>query len=294
MNMEEENKKSAWKIWLYLTPVYILIAIPLVKWTMKINSGDVTLSKEDYNAFNSEEGEVKNPATGYYNPDLNDNGYTLHYRKAGEPAGAGEEPAPQRAQQQVRREAQTQAPANAARQQGQAAQQRSAAQNPAQGTLAGSKQQENFGKEKGYLSAAIGKVVGSPKAVGAILNNQYIINGFMSRGTVKSATGSAQGLADYLKGGGPANFLNNSVVQAALNNPAVVSAVASSGLIDAMLKTPAAQALMNDPQALGDLINSNPQLVAMAMQNPQTFNALMSNPDVSGLVGKFDTSGLKK
>ena len=62
----------------------------------------------------------------------------------------------------------------------------------------------------------------------------------------------------------------------------------------AMLNTPAAMALMNDPQALGDLINNNPQLVALAMQNPQTLTMLMSNPEVSGLVGKFDTSKIKK
>mgnify|MGYP001606005277 FL=1 len=69
-----------------------------------------------------------------------------------------------------------------------------------------------------------------------------------------------------------------------MGNPGVVSAVASSGLVNAMLETPAGKALMNDPQALGDLAAANPELIAM----------IMSNPNLTGITGKFDMSGIKK
>ncbi len=294
--MDGEQKKSGWKIWVYLTPVYIILAIPLVKWTMKINSGDVNLSKDEYSAFNAQEGNVKKTADGNYNPDLDDNGYLVRYRsgKGGPQAGddASAKELASAAAQQERAAAADQRKQGKTVEAGQA-QGRSANQSALESSDTKVKEQVGFGQQKGYLSYAIGKVMGSPKAVGALLNNKYVVDGFMSRGTVKAATASPQGLANYLKSDGPMNFMSNPVVKAAMSNPAIVSAVASSAIVGAMLNTPAAQALMSDPQALSSLISSNPQLVALAMQNPQTMTMLMSNPDVSGIVGKFDTSKIK-
>ena len=59
MTMADSENKSNWKIWVYLTPVYIIIAVPLLMWMNKINSSDVGLSNEEYNVFNASEGEVK-------------------------------------------------------------------------------------------------------------------------------------------------------------------------------------------------------------------------------------------
>jgi hypothetical protein len=296
--MEGEQKKSGWKIWVYMTPLYILVAVPLVKWTMKINSPDLKLSKDEYGAFNASEGEVKKYSGEQYDPDLADSGYSIRYRsgKAGAPAeqplsggdrrtGGGDALGDDSRQEQGRRDA---------RQDGRQYKQQSAKQSALESDDTKNKEQGSIGAHAGYMTAVVGKVMNNPKAVSALFNNKYVVNAFMSRGTVKAATGSTQGLANYLKGDGPMNFINNPVVKAAMNNPAIVSAVASSGLAAAMLNTPAAQALMNDPKALADLVDSNPQLVAAAMQNPQTMTMLMSNPSVSGIVGKFDTSGLKK
>ncbi len=292
--MEQERKKSSRKFWLYLTPVYIILALPLVRWTMKINSSDVDLSKEEYNVFNASEGEIKKRHNTDYNPDLRDRGYSVRYRSDGAESGElqGDGPARQTPEQAGKAAAarQAQSRKTAAAGQGEG---RSGNQAALESSETRAKEQMGLGNQKGYLSYAVGKTMNNPKAVSALLNNKYVVNGFMARGTVKAATASPEGLANYLKGSGPANFLNNSIVKAAMNNPAVVSAVASSGIVGALLNTPAAQALMNDPQALGDMINSNPELVALAMQNPQTLSMLMSNPEVSGLVGKFDTSKIK-
>jgi len=304
MDMEGEEKKAGWKIWVYLTPVYILIAIPLVKWTMKINSSDVGLSKEEVNVFNTDEGEVKRrKSLEGYDPNLTDGGYAVRYRADGKAEGsmAGDGPskeATERAYKQAaarqQRPAEDEEEGGGARQgSGNSRFQANSGQAALNSNDTRAKEAMGVGYQKGYLSSAVGKVVGSPKAVGALLNNQYIVDGFMSRGTVKSATGSAEGLANYLKGSGPSNFLNNPVVKAALNNPAVVSAVAGSGMVAAMMNTPAAQALMKDPQALADIVNNNPQLMQLAMQNPQLLSSLMANPDVASQVGKFDTSKVR-
>jgi hypothetical protein len=298
MSMEGEETKGGWKIWVYMIPVYILVAIPLVKWTMKINSSDAGLSKEEANVFNTDEGEIKKTKPSEdYDPNLTDAGYNVRYRTGGKAPGSlsGDGPSRQSAERARRetaaREAEEETDSGAARQ-GSGNSRFKA--NPNQANLVSNethkKEQMAMGYKKGYLSTAMDKVAGNPKAVGALLNNSYIVNGFMARGTVKAATGSKEGLANYLKGSGPSNFINNPAVKAALNNPAVVG----SGIMAALLNTPAAQALMQDPQALADIVNNNPQLMQLAMQNPQLLSSLMANPDVASQVGKFDTSKLRQ
>lgn len=295
----EEKKGAGWKIWIYLSPVYIVLGMLLFRWNASINSSDVGLSKEEYNAFNASEGEIKKRQNADYDPGLTDTGYNVRYRtgkeeESGLPDNAPGSQASAQAEKASAAKKEQERKAGTAVESGQADQGRSASQLALESNETRAKEAMGMGNKAGYLSYAVGKVMNNPKAVGALLNNKYVVNGFMARGTVKAATASPEGLANYLKGGGPANFLNNPVVKAAMNNPAIVGAVASSGIVAAMLETPAAKALMNDPQALGDLINNNPQLVALAMQNPQTLTMLMSNPEVSGLVGKFDTSKVKK
>ena len=89
--MEETQKRSGWKIFFYLTPVYILVAIPMVKWTLKNNSNEVDLSKDAESAFNSSEGEIKKANPAQYNPDLTDIGYSVRYRSGGTKQGTQEE-----------------------------------------------------------------------------------------------------------------------------------------------------------------------------------------------------------
>ena len=291
--MEGDNKKS-WKIWIYLTPVYILLAIPLVKWTQRINSSDVKLDKDEYSAFNAEEGEIRKSGNDPdYDPGLNDGTLSVRYRSGGG-ASADEERRAEARTEAKRREVAGEAAAAERARAGQGEYRRRAgAQAALESADTNAKTQMSVGAQKGYLTAAIGKVANNPKAVGALLNNGYVVKGFMGRGTVKAATASPEALANYLKGPGPMNFMNNPVVKAAMNNPALISAVAGSAMVSAFLETPAAKGLMNNPDALAAMVQNNPQLVNLAMQNPQTLTMMMSNPEVSGIVNKFDTSKIK-
>jgi hypothetical protein len=277
--MKEEGERKSFRIWIYLIPVYVLTAIPVIKWAIKAHSGNLNLSKETYTAFNSEEGEIletRIPEEGA--PELNDEVLGVQY-------GANSS----QAEEKGRTVRQTAAPKRGAA---------PPARNTGRGGLAGSggggmdqmkaREQQSVGFTKGFLTIAVGKTIHNPKAVGAIFNNKLVVGGFMSRGTVKAATGSTQGLANFLKNGSAAaNFINNPVVKAAMSNPAVISAIASSGLIKAMIETPAIQGLMNNPQALNDIISTNPQLMATLMANPNIMNALMSNPETAGLLGQI-------
>jgi hypothetical protein len=289
MNMEGENKKTGWKIWLYLTPVYILLAIPLVRWTMKINSPDVPLSKDEYGAFNSSKGSVKDANPDQYKPELNYSAYSLHYRSgkeegeiklhtSGEGSGQyNDRGASGNGQAQDRAQAGNQP---AGRQNDQQAGQKALESDQTKKEM-----QMSLGAEKGSLTSAVGKMMSSPRAVGALMNNSWIVKGFMGRATVQSALGSPQGLQNLLGDTQRVNnFLNNSVVQAALSNPAVVNAFASSDMAKAILASPAVQGMMANPSALSNLIATNPQ-AAQLMANPNVMSALMNNPQTAGLAG---------
>jgi hypothetical protein len=294
--METDEKRSGWRIWLYLTPVYLLLLWPLVRWSMKIKTEEINLSKEDYGAFASDEGELKDWGE-LEQPEFADGVLRVRYRTGGE----GPEQSLVRAGDSSSYGGKKRGGAPAEGRDGGTGggERMSAAKAMASGikkpdmTDVNKREQMSVGHQKGYLTRAIGAAMKNPKAVKALLNNKYVVEGFMARGTVKQATSSPEALKQYLKGSGPLNFLNNPVVKAAMNDPAVVSAVASSGLVSAMLDTPAAKAMMNDPNAVAALVQENPQLMQLAMQNPQTLTMLMSNPEVSGVVGKFDTSKVK-
>ena len=286
--MDQETKKSGWKIWFYLTPVYILIAIPLAKWTMRVNSSDVDLSKDEYKAFNSQEGEIKKTRPVAYTPELDESGYSLHYKSgiAGEQKYAPKRTETADAEQQAPARAQVPAPG--------AAERKNTAGGQKPLTPMQQREQKSFGFTKGYLTDAIGKAMNNPKAVSAILNNKYVINGFMSRDTVKAATASPEALANYLKRGDPVgSFMNNSIVKSALNNPQVLSAAASSGMMSALLDTPAGKSLLSNPSAMADLVTTNPELIGL-MADPKVMGVLMSNPQASSCISQMNIGGMGK
>lgn len=294
--MENQEKKSGWRIWLYLTPVYLLLLWPLARWSMKMKAGDLNMSKDDYSAFASSEGEIKDWGE-LTEPEFVDGVLRVRYRTGGE--GPGESLVRAGDTSSGSGKGAGGGPSSGSGASGKGSSGMSAARAAESGITRPDmndirqREQMTVGHQTGYLTKAVGAAMKSPKAVKALLNNKYVVAGFMSRDTVKRATSSPEALKEYLKGNGPSNFVNNPVVKAAMGNPDVISAVASSGMIAALLDTPAAKELMKDPAAVADLVNSNPDLIAMAMQDPMLMSSLMSNPEVSGIVYKFDTSLVK-
>jgi len=282
MGMADEEKKSGWKIWIYLTPVYIIIAIPLLMWIKKINSSDVGLSKEEYSVFNASEGEIKKrQQQKNYDPGLTDIGYTVRYRSGDAPEGSLSGDGPSKEQtEKVRAEAEARQQAAAGKQGYNA---KPAAQSALESADTRAKEQMGLGNQKGYLTYAVGKTMNNPKAAAALMNNSWVVKGFMGRATVKGALGSPEGLSNYLKNTNAVNnFLGNSVVQSALKNPALVNAFATSAMAGAILSSPGVQGLMQNPQALLEMANTNPQVMQL-LSNPNVMAALMNNPQTAGL-----------
>ncbi len=159
--------------------------------------------------------------------------------------------------------------------------------------LGSPKTSRHFGLKRGAILAAVGGLMKNPGAVAAILNNKYVVGGFMARDTVKSATANSRALAAYLKN--PDNisgFMGNPSVRAGMNNSQMVDAVASSKLVSAMLDTPGGRGLLNDPSAIADVLAANPSLLSV-LTNPNILAALMNNPATAGVVGNITGRSLK-
>ena len=278
--MEEEKKEKSSVLWIYLIPVFILAAWPAFQWMKKANNDNIELSKDDYSLFNSQEGEIRKTAAAA-TPEFNDGIMGVRYKS--KPGKTANEDFITEEREQKRASAgKRPSTVNQGRE-------KQEVTDPIK-----AQEQRSIGFTSGFMEAAARKIMNNPKAVNALFSNKYIINGFMARSTVKAATGSTQGLNNFLKGEGPTNFMNSPVVRAALKNPQVVSAVATSGIVTALLNTPVGKTLMNDPSALGALITSNPELMAMAMSNPSIMNMLKGNPDVSAIAKKFNLRSIKK
>jgi len=71
-----------------------------------------------------------------------------------------------------------------------------------------------------------------------------------------------------------------------MNNDALVNAVAGSQLVAALLDTPGGKALLNNPDAIADVLKTNPGLAGV-MTNPAILNALVGNPKTAGLVNQI-------
>jgi hypothetical protein len=165
------------------------------------------------------------------------------------------------------------------------------AQPAAKGSSADAKKSRDLGLAYGALTALADKLLGNPKALSAVFNNDYVVKGFMSRDTVKNATANKASLAAYMKN--PKNlreFMSKSPVQRGLNNSALVSELAASKLAAALLDTPGGKALLSDPAAITDIIKTNPELLGV-LTNPSVIGALSQNPKTAGVVGAAMSGG---
>ncbi|MBI5742979.1 MAG: hypothetical protein HY952_00355 [Elusimicrobia bacterium] len=165
------------------------------------------------------------------------------------------------------------------------------AQPAAKESSADAKKSRDLGLAYGALTKLADKLLGNPKALSAVFNNDYVVKGFMSRDTVKNATANKASLAAYMKN--PKNlseFMSKSPVQRGLNNSALVSELAASKLASALLDTPGGKALLSDPAAITDIIKTNPELLGV-LTNPSVIGALSKNPKTAGVVGAAMSGG---
>lgn len=292
--MQEETPRKL-RIWLWLIPVYIALLIPLVRWTLKIYSPDIELSKEELSAF-SATGEFKEEDYQVREPNLKDVAFAVNYRNQG---SALDEKDPyenlekmsantQREYLQKNKDLRTSSNKNEKEIERRDRQEKynQSVDKAKQG------QMMSVGYKQGFLTKSVSGIMNNPSAVKSLFNNTFVVKGFMSRETVKSVLSSKQSLENFLtRSQKVSNFLNNDIVKKVMNNPQIFQAIASSALIGEFMKAPAVWSLMNDQNAINRIINSNPQL-AQLLSNPNVKAAIASNPQASQAMMNLQT--LKK
>ena len=81
--MEQKTEQPAWKTLRYFIPVFIILAILLVRWTRTLTVENAALSNEEVSSFNASEEDLrKNDIGDGSEPDLVDTGYSLRYQSA--------------------------------------------------------------------------------------------------------------------------------------------------------------------------------------------------------------------
>lgn len=159
----------------------------------------------------------------------------------------------------------------------------SAPETPAAPAEAGKSRELGF--VKNALTKAAEKLLDNPKALAALFNNDYVVKGFMSRDTVRSATASKASLSAYLSDPRNLNqFMAKPAVQRGLNDQQLTAAMASTKLVAALMDTPGGKALLADQNAVTKVINANPALVTV-LSNPGVASALAANPKTAGVLG---------
>ncbi|MDP2866450.1 MAG: hypothetical protein Q8O90_09420 [Elusimicrobiota bacterium] len=274
--MKEGEQGKSWLIWLLIVPVAMAAGVLLTKWALQ--PGRAAPAAQAETQAEPSAGAVNPfPAPAAPKPAAADSaGYDL---PGDEPAGgeAGiiwkDKPSAESASREGSRPPAPAAPA-------------AGKQDP--------KESRTLGFAYGALTEAAGKLLNNPKAVSALLNNEYVVKGFMSRDTVKNATRNSASLANYLKN--PANmnkFMGKEAVQRGMNNQELVNAVATSGLVAAMIDTPGGRGLLKDPQAIAEVLQTNPGLIDV-LTNPSILNALVSNPKTAGVVTQINMAGIPR
>ena len=274
--MEQEPGKSNWKIWLYMTPVYIaiIIAIPLIKSIYNKNSGD------EQKPFHFQEGETRKNDSPLPSPAPAGSDATRYEPEKTAAEEISRAPETRTEERQPAQKAQAAVPDT--RKNEAAVEQKPKPRNPKE-----ERKDVSIGFTKDYISYMVGKNL-SPKTVSALLNNSFVVKGFMARSTVKAALGSTQGLQNYLSNTDAVNsFLGKGVIKAGMQDSNILNAVFSSELAGAVLNSPAMKDLVNHPDALNNMIVANPQL-AMMLADPKIMNALTSTPQTAAAAGKMN------
>jgi hypothetical protein len=134
-----------------------------------------------------------------------------------------------------------------------------------------------FGGSRALFKAIIPRLAQHPKILGMLLNNRYVVEGYMSRQKSKDVFGSPDGVKKYLsdiksqEGVADAFPLLRAMLK---QNPEIAGVIAGSELASRILDTPGMQGFIKDPASV---VLSNPEVLAF-VGDPAVVKGLAANP----------------
>lgn len=284
------QEKRSLPIWMFLLPLFVLLAYPLALWVRKLNSSDLELSESQRNAFHTQmevrrsvetpqepgtlETPVKQPESSV---GLISYGGSEADRPVGIGGGTGSGGGSSASED-----------ANRAAKSGGGGSGQAAGSNRGYSKLSvdQEKRMDIISRTRGAITDMVGMIMEKqPAFVGMMMNSKTLIDGFTNRATVKPLLNDEKALMEFMTKSSKVNtFINNPVVQKVLNNEKVLEAIGSSKMIDTIIDSPAAQAILNDPEKIQQISLANPQ-IAFMLTNPKIAAALMENPKTAGIMG---------
>lgn len=146
---------------------------------------------------------------------------------------------------------------------------------------------ELTGATDGALSEAAGRLLTDPRALSALLNNKYVVRGFLSREEVKRAGADKAAAVAFLSDrSNLETFLALDPVRRGRGSRQLVSIFATSKLLMAALDTPGCRAVLADQRAIRAIARANPGL-ADVLSDQLVLNAMMSHPRLDGVASQI-------
>lgn len=261
--------KGRVKLSWFLVPIYFLLFIILIKWTIKLYSPDLNLSEDELKAFKAS-GKVKTDDFKLYEPNLADFSYTVMYGNAEENK--------EKEKKYIKTEKDKNIQTQTAQEEKKPPDVLASVKPSKQIEDIKAKEMMSIGYKKGFLSKVIGSIIDNPKALKAVFDNEYVVKGFLSRDIVKRSLSDPKFLESVLLDQKRlSNFLNNENVKAILNNQQALNAIAQSKMINEIMNSPAVSHLINNPQMITSILQNNPE-IGNLISNPNIIQTLSKDP----------------
>lgn len=140
--------------------------------------------------------------------------------------------------------------------------------------------QQSFGLSRSLWLSAMPKLANHPRILGFLLNNKYVVNGFLSRPSAKASCSSPQAMAAYLSD--PTKPDVAIFHQMIRQNPAVAGLVAGSELSSRIIESPGMKGFLKSGGA-ADAMVKNPELMQL-LADPAVINGLAAHANSAVLL----------
>ena len=149
-----------------------------------------------------------------------------------------------------------------------------------------------IGSKRGLLFILGKTLLSHPKLVGLVLNNDYVVKGFMSQDRVRRNCHDAASLANYLSDTQDSSGISLGLasVASSLNTPGSAQALFGSKLVSQVLdQCGSIKALTDNTTLIQQVATSNPQILSMMMDN-RLVSALRVNPAAIGTLSSAQSA----
>ncbi|MFA5139818.1 MAG: hypothetical protein WC728_11360 [Elusimicrobiota bacterium] len=144
------------------------------------------------------------------------------------------------------------------------------------------------------MAGLVSKLVGHPKILGFLFNNDMLVDAYMSRPKSQRNCTDPQAWKEFLMDTKDPKGIRNSLpiaMAVAHGDPQNSSVVAGSKLVNRMLECPALKTFLHDGPSVQEVALANPAILT-ALVDPAVFQGIMSNPAALTAFSQVQSAGV--